>query len=44
MKKLFIFCFLSLFFAACGGPPQYVKPGATEADLEVQKRNAKTKS
>ena len=37
MKKLFILGFLSLFFAACGGPPQYVKPGATEADLEAAK-------
>ena len=37
MKKLFILGFLSLFFAACGGPPQYVKPGATEANLEAAK-------
>lgn len=37
MKKLFILGFLSLFFAACGGPPQYIKPGATEADLEAAK-------
>ncbi len=37
MKKLFILGFLSLFFAACGGPTQYVKPGATEADLEAAK-------
>ncbi len=35
MNKLFILGFLSLFFVACGGPTQYLKPGATEADLEV---------
>ena len=37
MRKLFILGLLSLFFAACGGPPQYVKPGATEANLEAAK-------